>query len=109
MLDDGIEHEVRVLRENGVETTESCQGGQGHTFPEPTIRFRGGYAAGFKALTIAFTHGLDAKALRRVWHITAEGKPVGPEWEMTFRTRLGGGPRFVAKRNGNGLVKCKWV
>ena len=31
-----------ILRENGVETVESCQGGAGHAFPEPTIKFSGG-------------------------------------------------------------------
>jgi hypothetical protein len=29
-LDPGIEHAVRVLRDAGVETTESCQGGGAH-------------------------------------------------------------------------------
>jgi hypothetical protein len=40
-LDPGIVDFVRVLQEAGVETTESCQGGEGHTYPEPTVRFNG--------------------------------------------------------------------
>ena len=57
-IDAGIRHEVQVLWENGVETTESCEGGAGHAFYEPTVRFRGDKAEGFKALGIALQHGL---------------------------------------------------
>ena len=38
-LDPGIERAVNLLREARVETFESCEGGAGHAFPEPTIRF----------------------------------------------------------------------
>src|ERR1700687_3685600 len=82
-LDSGIANEVRILSENGVETTESCQGGQGHPYPEPTVRFAGGQAEGFRALGIALQHGLKVTELRRVWTIH-DGEPVGPQWEMTF-------------------------
>ena len=40
-LDEGIREAVAVLVANGVETFESCEGGPGHAFPEPTIRFEG--------------------------------------------------------------------
>ena len=53
-LDAGIRRYVLVLRSGGVETFESCEGGEGHAFPEPTIRFYGDTAAGFKA----FVHRL---------------------------------------------------
>ncbi|SRR5216117_3392341 len=76
--------------ENGIETTESCEGdwrwtpGRGrHSFPEPTITFAGGPAEGFRALGIALQHGLKVVALRRVWTVN-DGEPTGPEWEMTF-------------------------
>jgi hypothetical protein len=43
-LDPGIEAYVRALVDEGVETSESCEGGPGHAYPEPTIempiRFR---------------------------------------------------------------------
>jgi hypothetical protein len=110
-IDPGIRHELRILRENGIETTESCQGGQGHPFPEPTIRFCGGRAAGFKAVEIAITFGLKMSDLRRVWHIQ-DGELTGPEWEMTFyetHSRLGGGLRSTPKRDGSGTVTWKWV
>jgi hypothetical protein len=110
-IDEGIKYELRILRDNGIETTESCQGGQGHPFPVPTIRFCGIYSDGLKAVSIAMMYGLKVKDLRRVWHLDG-GELVGPEWEMTFyelHSHLGGGLRFVPKRDGSGTVKCKWV
>jgi hypothetical protein len=110
-IDSGIAYELRILRDNGIETTESCQGGQGHPFPVPTIRFCGGRAAGFKAVEIAVTYGLKMSELRRVWNMQ-DGELTGPEWEITFyelHSRLGGGLRFVPKRDGSGTVKCRWV
>jgi hypothetical protein len=83
-VDAGIRREVTILSQNGVETFESCEGGPGHTFPEPTIRFCGDRAAGFKALAIALTYGLRPMALRRCYAVI-DGEPVGPDWEMTFR------------------------
>lgn len=37
-LDPGISPVVELLRQAGVNTFSSCQGGTGHTFPVPTIR-----------------------------------------------------------------------
>jgi hypothetical protein len=82
-IDPGIRRQVRVLSENGIETTESCEGGKGHSFAEPTVRFCGGHAEGFRALGIALQHGLKVAELRRYWSIQ-DGEPVGPYWEMTF-------------------------
>jgi len=83
LVDSGIRHEVRVLSDNGIETTESCEGGNGHSFAEPTVRFAGSHAEGFRALGIALQHGLKVAELRRYWSIQ-DGEPVGPYWEMTF-------------------------
>ena len=82
-IDKGIRREVRVLWEAGIHTTESCEGSRGHSFPEPTVRFAGGQAEGFRALAIANENGLRVSELRRVWQII-DGEPVGPEWEMVF-------------------------
>ena len=40
-LDRGIRDQVAALRECVVETFESCEGGPGHAYPEPTVRFYG--------------------------------------------------------------------
>lgn len=85
-LDRGISYAVKVLRDSGVETFESCEGGDGHAFLEPTVRFNGGKAAGFHAVACAMNHGLPVADLRRFW-MMVDGELDGPYWEMTFRPR----------------------
>jgi len=65
-LDPGVAPFVDILDEAGIETFESCQGGEGHSFPEPTVRFYGGRGEGFRAIAVALQIGpLPVKALRR--------------------------------------------
>jgi hypothetical protein len=82
-LDRGIEVAVTVLRQHGVETFESCEGGSGHPFPEPTVRFHGDSAEGFRALSVAIKNGLRVDQLRRYYQVQ-DGEPTGPYWELTF-------------------------
>ncbi len=82
-LDSGIAPFVRALIESGIETCESCEGGDGHTFTQPTIRFFGDRAEGFKALAVAQRRDLPVLELRRVWPIN-DGEPTGPLWELVF-------------------------
>jgi hypothetical protein len=83
-LDAGITRHVELLLSAGVETFESCQGGTGHAFHEPTVRFFGDRSVGFKALAAAMQNDLHPSELRRVWPIN-DGEPTGPWWEITFR------------------------
>lgn len=85
-LDPGIRDAVTILRRGGVETFESCEGGEGHAFPVPTIRFYGDAWAGYRAFSIAMEHALAVANLRRVYDVI-EGQLHGPWWEMTFRTK----------------------
>jgi hypothetical protein len=82
-LDRGIRDAVMALRAVGIETFESCEGGDGHAFFEPTIRFHGNRAEGFRALSAAIQVGLRVSELRRVWPII-DGEPTGPCWELTL-------------------------
>lgn len=82
-LDDGIREIVLCLIGGGVETFESCEGGRGHAFPEPTVRFEGTTSEGLRALAFALEHGLPVFRLRRVWGVI-DGMAHGPWWEMTF-------------------------
>lgn len=82
-MDNGIKEAVVLLREHGVETFESCEGGRGHAFPEPTVRFHGDKAEGFRALSVAIQHGLRVDQLRRYYQMQ-DGEPAGPYWELTF-------------------------
>jgi hypothetical protein len=84
-LDAGIFDAVEILRKAGVETFESCEGGSGHAYPEPTVRFHGDQAEGFKALAAAMRGGLKVAALRRTWPVL-DCEPTGPWWELTLHT-----------------------
>lgn len=86
-LDPGIRSAVRILRSAGVETFESCEGGEGHSYAEPTVRFHGHRDQGWRALWAAQEHGLPVEALRRTWPVI-DGEPVGPYWEIVFSERL---------------------
>lgn len=87
-LDKGIRKAVEILQANGIETFESCEGGEGHSYPEPTVRFYGTPEAGWRAVGICITHGLPIACLRRAWHILDGNEPTGPHWEITFGVRL---------------------
>lgn len=82
-LDDGIRDIVLTLIDGGIETFESCEGGHGHSYPSPTIRFEGSSADGLRALSIAIANGLPVENLRRAWGVV-DGAIHGPWWEMTF-------------------------
>jgi hypothetical protein len=84
-VDPGIRDAVLLLRSEGVETFESCEGGDGHAFPEPTIRFHGDAWAGYRAFAVAMQHQLPVAHLRRVYDVV-EAQLEGPWWEITFRT-----------------------
>ena len=55
ILDPGIARAVITLQQAGVETLNSCEGGEGHDYDYPTIRFGGTSRCGFLALGIATT------------------------------------------------------
>jgi hypothetical protein len=82
-LDLGIRHYVAVLRSQGIETCQSCQGGPDHAYLEPTIDFYGDRAEGPRAVAAAFAYGLPVSELRRVWNLR-DGELDGPLWQITF-------------------------
>ncbi len=87
-IDVGIRRAVDFLQKNGIETFESCEGGEGHAFTEPTVRFHGTPEAGWRAMGICLAHGLPVLSLRRAWYVLDGNEPTGPSWEITFRKRL---------------------
>lgn len=87
-LDAGIRKAVERFQAEGIETFESCEGGPGHSFPEPTVRFYGTPEAGWRAVGICLAYGLPIRALRRTWHVLDANEPTGPHWEITFRKQL---------------------
>jgi hypothetical protein len=83
-LDAGIEHYVAILKSQGVETCQSCQGGPGHAYLEPTVDFLGGREEGPRAVAAALSYGLPVAELRRKWDVH-NGEMEGPIWSMTFK------------------------
>lgn len=83
-LDAGIARAVSILRAAGVETFESCEGGDGHPFREPTVRFHGSHVEGHRAYAVAMQGGLPVFGIQRVWDVV-DGELTGPWWQMTFR------------------------
>lgn len=83
-MDEGIREAVMLLRKHDIKTFASCEGGAGHAYLEPTIRFEGGRRDGFRALEIALQHNLPVDVLRRVWRLVDGRIEHGPFWELTF-------------------------
>jgi hypothetical protein len=86
-LDPGIRKAVERLQAEGIETFESCEGGPGHSYPEPSVRFYGTPEAGWRAVGVCLAYGLPILFLRRIWSILDGNEPNGPHWEIVFRAR----------------------
>ena len=84
-IDKGIERLVRILRYNGVETDQSCEGGDDHYSRLPVVRFNGSQGEGYRALAIALNCGYKVIELHRVWYID-EGEIQAPQWELILHT-----------------------
>lgn len=87
-IDSGIRQAVLRLQAHGIETCESCEGGSGHAYPEPTVAFYGTPEAGWRAVAVCLAYGLPIRSLRRVWDVLDVNEPTGPHWEITFRKRM---------------------
>ena len=83
ILDKGIRDWVMELRNHNVETCQSCEGGEGHAYFEPTIEFFGGMYSGMKVIGLAIEYGWPIKDVSRVWSIE-DHVPTGPIWQITF-------------------------
>lgn len=84
-IDPGIRKAVERLQACGLETFESCEGGPGHSYPEPTVAFYGTPEAGWRAVAVCLSYGLPVLSLKRVWDVLDANEPTGPHWEVTFR------------------------
>lgn len=67
---------------------ESCDGGGGHAYTEPTIRFSGGRDGGFRALAVTLAHRFPLHSIRRHWAVI-DGEP-GPTGRSRFGPALAG-------------------
>jgi hypothetical protein len=86
-IDLGIVRAVKILRDAGIATIESCEGGEGHSYPEPTIKFAGGREVGWAAISALMTFALPIRRLGQMWTFQ-ESAPTGPHWFVTFWGKL---------------------
>jgi hypothetical protein len=84
-LDVGIRFAVRVLHAAGFETCQSCQGGKGHSYNEPTVEMiaTADDSRGFGALDALRGYGLPVNEVAIVWPIR-NGYPYEKNWRITF-------------------------
>ena len=82
-IEPGIRYAVEVLQGAGIETVESCEGGAGHAYSEPTVRFHGGTWVGYRAFAVAMEHGLPVTHLRFAY-AAVNGHLEAPCWEIVF-------------------------
>lgn len=89
-LDPEIAPVVHFLVGHGFETFESCQGGPGHCFPDPTVRFHGTEFDAIRAYELCQAKGLLILCVRRVFQkedILSKPKdryPHGYVWRRPF-------------------------
>ena len=88
-LDPGIIPAVKFLNEHGFETFESCQGGEGHLFPDPTVRFYGDESDALRAYDACEKAGFCVHQVRRVWrkadeHENEKGPNHSQCWGQPF-------------------------
>ena len=89
-LDSGIRNAVQILNDHGFETWESCQGGDGHCFEMPTIRFWGEEFDLIRAYKICENYNLNVFEAHRVYRCVDIGTnstrscPNGDMWDIPF-------------------------
>jgi len=95
-LDPGIRRAVEILRSEGFATFESCEGGKGHSYAEPTVRFEGDDREGWAALAVLTVAGLPVDRVPLTWDVRdveyrwgfGQRTPT-PFWEVTLLRKLG--------------------
>ena len=96
-LDPGIERAVLFLRQHGFRTYASCEGGEGHAYPKPTVRFNGHYKDLLAAAGLLMYAFFPVSEVRRgysaVWN-----ELDGPYNEITFSDK-------VPLQEGDTLIK----
>ena len=108
-LDPGIAPYVGWLDAKGIETFESCEGGQGHAFREPTVRFHGDNSEGFRALAAAIHRELPERNFAATGRSAVPGSRKAPIGSSPFALRsylqsLHSGRLSVPDRTCSGLI-----
>jgi len=89
-LDDGIKDAVILLNKFGFKTFESCQGGKGHCYDVPTIRFFGDEFDLIRAYELCMLHSINVYEAKRVYRKTSvyldatNGDNIGENWDKPY-------------------------
>lgn len=89
-IDELILPAVLLLNKYGFETFESCQGGPGHCYLDPTVRFEGTEFDMFRAYELCQIHGMNVITAKRVYSkedVLSEvenGESIGEAWSGPF-------------------------
>lgn len=92
IIDKGIRPAVAILNNHGFTTFESCEGGNGHCFTEPTVRFYGSEFDLLRAYDICRSYGLNVYEAKRVFikedvyrgDESKNAMPIGIAWANPF-------------------------
>jgi hypothetical protein len=89
-LDAGIAKVVSILNQHGFRTFESCQGGEGHFFLVPTVRFEGNDFDLIRAYELCTLYKINVTEAKRVYKKTPiygevdRGLIIGEGWDSAF-------------------------
>lgn len=91
-VDTEIRPVVKILNQHGFETFESCQGGDGHCYNEPTVRFFGNEFDLIRAYEICRCYGFNVYKAKRVFikediyidNQSEKAMPFGIAWANPF-------------------------
>ena len=87
-LDEGIIDALTILYEHGFDTFESCQGGKGHCYELPTIRFEGTEFDLIRAWEILELYKYELLEAKRVYRKTPlydnSMQEKGLSWDKPF-------------------------
>jgi hypothetical protein len=85
LIDEGIKPAVDILNEHGFVTIESCQGGEGHAYFDPMVRFEGTEFDLIRAWEVCAAFKLCVFEAHRVYRkctvIYNESEEIGETWE----------------------------
>lgn len=84
-MDPGIRYPVRLLHAHGIPTNESCQGGEGHAFHDPSIVMQEGRA--FEAMNQLERCGIPVREVVSRWSVD-DGVPNERSWVVVLRRAL---------------------
>ena len=81
-----------MLINHGFKTFESCQGGKGHCYAEPTVRFHGSEFDLIRAYEICQAYNMVVLEAKRVYrkedvyegNVTVNSLPFGIAWSSPF-------------------------